>query len=103
MLHRLYRCRDLPLGMNRGVMAQKHPRGSHGGASSAAKCGRLSAVEPARRGHFFFAPEFAAYSKAARGVTDCGMPMMSRREIRLVAQPAITAALRPKVGIAYTW
>src|SRR5699024_8507649 len=39
-------------------------------------------------GAHFFLPAFAAYSKAARGVSACGMPMMSRREIRLVAHPA---------------
>src|SRR5699024_7754655 len=55
-----------------------------------------------RPAHFFL-PVFAAYSKAARGVSVCGMPVMSRREMRLVAQPATTEAFRPKVGIAYTW
>lgn len=61
--------------------------------------GRVRSGATSRAAHFFL-PVLAAYSNAARGVSVCGMPMMSRREIMLVTQPATTEALRPKVGIA---
>lgn len=73
------------------------PTGGAGSRPWPSAAGPPSDAGPAP-GHFF-----AASSKAARGVEDCGMPMMSRRDTALATQPATTAALRPTVGIAYTW